>query len=155
MGAFTIYNKETGAILRSGFAPNGEEANQVQNNTEDIFIGQSYDDTKFRFNIETNCIEEYTPQLDIAELRKTVVRSIQFRLDEFAQSRGYDSILSATTYATSSNPEFANEGQKAVDLRDQTWTALYTLLSEIESGTRSIPSSYAEIEPFLPTLTWS
>ena len=78
----------------------------------------------------------------------------QARLDTWAQSRGYDGILSACTYATSQIPRFQAEGQHCVDLRDQTWARLYEILAEVEAGTRPVPLSLAEIEADLPALTW-
>lgn len=85
---------------------------------------------------------------------KFITEKVQERLDSFAETRNYDSILSATTYATSLVPKFAAEGQYAVEMRDATWAALYTILQEVDAGTRSAPNSYADIEPFLPELTW-
>ena len=79
----------------------------------------------------------------------------QARLDRWAQSRGYDGILSACTYATSQVPQFQAEGQRCVDLRDQTWARLYEILAEVDAGTRPVPLSLAEIEADLPVLAWS
>ena len=83
-----------------------------------------------------------------------IVASTQVRLDTFAQSRGYDSILSACTYASSSVPKFTAEGQYCVDARDATWAKLLELLAEVQAGTRPRPSGYADVEPELPPLVW-
>lgn len=80
--------------------------------------------------------------------------AIQERLDDFARTRGYDSILSATTYATSAVPAFAADGQRAVELRDSTWVAAYELMAEVQSGVRPIPASLGDIEAHLPALEW-
>lgn len=90
----------------------------------------------------------------VQDLQDGIVTAVQARLDTFAQTRNYDGILSACTYASSTVPKFAAEGQCAVNARDATWATLYTLLAEIQAGTRAIPSSYADIEPLLPALTW-
>lgn len=84
----------------------------------------------------------------------TFVAQIQERLDAFARTRNYDSILSACTYATSTVPKFAAEGQAAVNLRDATWAAAYQLLDEVLAGTRPAPASIADIEADLPQLEW-
>ena len=76
------------------------------------------------------------------------------RLNTFAQTRNYDSILSACTYATSQIPQFAKEGQYCVDMRDATWTKLYQIMQEVEAGTRPMPTGYADIESELPVLEW-
>lgn len=116
-------------------------------------------------------IEWYTPDppaqkdvdAEVARLQEALpreqkiqafARAAQSRLDRWAQSRGYDGILSACTYATSLVPRFQAEGQRAVDVRDQTWAKLYEILAEVEAGTRPVPLNLAEIEADLPSLTW-
>ena len=88
------------------------------------------------------------------ELQQSIVTAVQARLDTFAQTRNYDGILSAATYASSTVPKFAAEGQCAVNARDATWATLYTLLAEIQAGTRAVPTGYADIEQLLPALVW-
>lgn len=88
-------------------------------------------------------------------LKAGIIAAAQADLDAFAQTRGYDGILSACTYATSTTPSFAQEGQRCVLLRDQMWGALTTMLAEVEAGTRPVPVNYAAIKPELPALTWS
>ena len=78
----------------------------------------------------------------------------QKRLDDFAATRGYAGILSAATYATSSVPKFAAEGQCCVDLRDQTWAALWQLLDNVQAGTEPMPATAADTEPYFPVLEW-
>jgi len=97
-------------------------------------------------------------QPDLAErarqLQADIVEATQRRLDEFAKLRNYDGILSACTYAGSAVPRFAAEAAVAMAARDATWATLYSLLGEINAGTRPVPSGYAEIEPLLPTIEW-
>jgi hypothetical protein len=84
----------------------------------------------------------------------SIVSQVQVKLDDFAKTRNYDGILSACTYATSTIPQFKAEGQKAVELRDATWSALYTLLAEVNAGTKPAPTSIADIEAVLPAFVW-
>lgn len=86
--------------------------------------------------------------------QSSVLQQVQLRLDTFAQTRNYDSILSASTYATSVIPKFQAEGQAAVNARDTTWATLYTILGEVQAGTRPAPESYTDIEAELPLLEW-
>lgn len=88
------------------------------------------------------------------QVMKNIVVAVQKRLDDFAQTRNYDTILSATTYASSTVPKFQSEGQACVNLRDATWAALYTLLAEVQAETTPMPTTFAEIEAELPALTW-
>lgn len=87
-------------------------------------------------------------------IQADVVRQTQQRLDEFARTRNYDGILSACSYATSTNEKFGTEGQHCVAMRDATWAKLYEMLAEVEAGTRPVPTGYADVEPELPALSW-
>jgi len=87
-------------------------------------------------------------------LQERVVVAVQERLDDFAKTRGYDGILSACTYASSAVPKFQGEGQYCVTARDQSWAALYTLLAEVQAGTRPMPGSVAEVIALLPVMEW-
>lgn len=87
-------------------------------------------------------------------LQETTIQATQQRLNSFARTRNYDNILSACSYATSSILKFKIEGQHCIEMRDRTWSKLYEILAEIQSGVRPTPSCYADIEVDLPVLTW-
>jgi hypothetical protein len=87
-------------------------------------------------------------------LQDEVVFNTQKRLDTFARTRNYDGILSACTYASSSVPKFQTEGQYCVDARDNTWATLYTILAEVQAGTRPVPTGFEDIVGDLPVLEW-
>ena len=93
-------------------------------------------------------------QKTVDEIKVEVTKATQDRLDNWAKTRNYDGILSAATYATSTVPKFAAEGQAAVTARDTTWAALYNLMAEYQVGTRAMPQGFADVEPLLPTLEW-
>ena len=94
------------------------------------------------------------PTPSIGDKKAYYTQLIQLRLDAFASTKGYDSILSACSYAASTDPKFATEGQRAVALRDATWSAAYALFTKVTSGEIPEPSSFADIEPLLPELSW-
>ena len=79
--------------------------------------------------------------------------AVQLRLDTFFQSRGYDGILSAATYAASSVLKFQVEGQYAVEARDATWAKCYEILAAVEGCTSPMPTE-AELLAELPALVW-
>lgn len=89
-----------------------------------------------------------------AQIEASFTASIQQRLDDFARTRNYDSILSACTYATSTVPKFKTEGQACVNLRDATWAAAYQILANVQAGKRPMPTSIADIEADLPAAVW-
>lgn len=88
---------------------------------------------------------------DQAFLRLQAV--VQKRLDEWARERGYESILSLCTYATSTVPKFQAEGQRGVEVRDTCGTFGYSLLAQVEAGQAPIPSE-DELLQMLPPMEW-
>jgi hypothetical protein len=88
------------------------------------------------------------------QIQDEIVTATQKRLDDFAKTRNYFGILSACTYATSTNATFAAEAQYCVEKRDQTWSTIYQIEADVKAGTRPMPTGYAEIESELPSLAW-
>ena len=72
---------------------------------------------------------------DLEALVKNYFKSIQGQLDFFARTRGYDGIISAVSYATSTDAQYALEGQYCLKLRDDTWKAANKLAADMVSGT--------------------
>lgn len=87
-------------------------------------------------------------------VQSSVTAEAQLRMDNFARTRFYDSMLSACSYATSTIPRLKAEGQYCVEARDATWEILYGILGEVVAGTRPVPRSLADIESELPALAW-
>ena len=89
----------------------------------------------------------------LVSTKSRLTSAIQSMLDEKAKERGYDSILSLCTYATSPTAKFAAEGQAGVSWRDEVWAKGYTILADVEAGTRSIPT-VDELLAELPDFAW-
>ena len=87
------------------------------------------------------------------ELIRRYTARVQRRLDDFARTKTYDSMLSACTYATSTDSVFAAEGQYCVSARDATWKAANVILNAVLTGERPVPA-WEEIEAELPELAW-
>jgi hypothetical protein len=94
-----------------------------------------------------------TPEEALEAQKAAFTAAIQQRLDDFARTRGYDGILSAATYATSTVPKFAAEGQYAVEARDATWADAWVILDAVLSGQRPMPT-LEEVFAELPALAW-
>lgn len=80
--------------------------------------------------------------------------AVQAHMDQQAQARRYDGILSLCTYATSRVPKFAAEGQAGVEFRDACWSHCYEVLDDVKQGRRPVPT-VADLLQELPTLDWS
>jgi len=99
------------------------------------------------------------------EERETAIKKEQFeynsslmficskRLDRFANKRGYQSMLTACSYATSKNDIYRSDAQYCVDLRDKTWQSFYQIINPIIAGT-SPRITQDEMENLLPPLQW-
>lgn len=109
---------------------------------DDVAVGATWDKVSFK-----------NPQPSSEQIIAQYTVAIQQRLDEFARTRGYDSILSAATYAASTVPGFAAEGQYCIGARDAAWAKYYEILAAVEAGTRPMPT-LDEIFTELPTLVW-
>lgn len=112
--------------------------------------------TVYTFMVENKTAEELAADAaaKAQALQAGIVRQTQARLDAFAQERDYDDIKSASDYAGCSVPKFSVEGTYCRDIRAETWAALYTILTEVQAGTRPMPNGFADIEPELPQLVW-
>ncbi len=85
---------------------------------------------------------EPTPPSDSDVQALTIDRheeAVQNVLDSAAQARGYEGILSASTYATSKHPRFGPEGIAFRDWRDACWDYCYQALTDVQAGKRQIP----------------
>lgn len=114
-----------------------------------------YPETNLGFSEEIQPVDISTVDEKLVNRIVELVRQhVQRLLDEFAKQRGYDSIVSAVSYGNSSVQQFANEGQRALQKRDEAWTNMYAYIAEVKAGSKPVPKSVSEIEAELPALTW-
>ena len=92
-------------------------------------------------------------QIPTVEIIRTCELEVQKRLDSFAKLRNYDSMLSACTYANSSNPTFKAESVICADFRDATWSKCYEILNDVTNEVRPLMTLEQLINE-LPILTW-
>jgi len=155
---YILYHAQHGPLARFD-AP----AHTAQARDNEMIIpceaGADVDDRE-RWDAEAALMREHgliapTEALAYEYLQGMFSEKIQARLDAFAKSEGkfYDNMLSLCTYATSTNPVFAREGQYGVEARDATWDAANAILGAVLTGERPIPA-WEELEAELPVLQW-
>ena len=89
----------------------------------------------------------------IASLKQSLTSAVQKHMDDTAQQRNFDDILSLCTYATSAKPKFKAEGQAGVEWRDDVWLYCYAELDKVLAGERGTPTTQELIDE-LPVFTW-
>ncbi len=90
---------------------------------------------------EVRAIPEPTIEEIQAQIQKQLTEAVQHALDAFAQTRGYDGIMSACSYFNSTDPIFRLEADYCIQLRDTTWRMGYQILDQVKAGLRSIPTA--------------
>lgn len=87
------------------------------------------------------------------EIKRQLISAVQRQLDSTAQSFGYDSIITAVTYAEESGvAKFQTEGKALRAWRSKVWAACYLVMADVEASKRAIPSAPALIAE-LPTFS--
>lgn len=79
--------------------------------------------------------------------------AVQTMLDTKAQERRYYDILSASTYATSTNAIFKAEALACLAWRDAVWAKAYSVLDQVQAGHIAQPT-IPELLAMLPTMEW-
>jgi hypothetical protein len=74
----------------------------------------------------------------LKSMEKSAINRVQAFLDAKAKEYGYDHILSASSYVTSTFPKFKAEGTAFAKWRDDVWLYCYSVLAEWEAGTSKI-----------------
>ena len=87
------------------------------------------------------------------QVMSNCIAAIQHHLDTVVMQRGYDSILSATSYAPSTHPVFQAEALACIAWRDSVWLAGQAYLAEVQAGTKPIPTE-SELLAILPRMVW-
>lgn len=135
---------EAGIVVNLAASESALEANWHE--TSDAQIGWTFDGTTF----SPPPVPPKTPE----QVKDEITAAVQARLDAFARTRGYDSIVSACSYAISTHAKYGPEGRYCVSAREQTWDAMFAIEAAVLAGTRPLPSGYDEIESELPALAW-
>jgi hypothetical protein len=87
-----------------------------------------------------------------AQIKSQLTATVDDYLNSEAQASGYDSIISACSYAGAPNP-FQAESQAFITWRGNVWATCHTIMADVEVGTRAIPTSeelVSELPEFAP-----
>ena len=125
---------------------------EYQGPQEWVLAPSDFDESRaFEYTIDANGNFSLPALPTILEVLE---QAVQKRLDDFAKTKGYENINSATTYINSSVTKYKNEGTYASTARDSTWSALYQIIDDVNDGKRQKVNNFSEIESELPTLAW-
>ncbi len=92
---------------------------------------------------------EFTAEELLAKTKQELTSAIQQHLDSTAQSKGYDNIISACSYASHVN-QFQQEAIIFLQWRSDCWATAINILNGVQAGTREIPT-VEELISLLPT----
>ncbi|MGP1484899.1 MAG: hypothetical protein ACTTJC_02170 [Campylobacter sp.] len=150
---YVYYNQETNEI--SGFYDDEIHQNIPKPNfqiTDEIWQ-KAMSENATHVNIKTKELYREQKQINQEEILKIRCEEFLSNVDEIlnqeARKKGYDSIVTAVSYAGYEN-SFQAEGIKFGKWRSQVYEWGYALLKEIESGKRSLPQSFEEIKNDMP-----
>jgi hypothetical protein len=101
----------------------------------------------------TELTEQEMMQTSVQATIGRLTDAVQNYMDAVVRQRGYDSLLSACTYATSKNAPFQFEGQACIEWRDAVWLYCNQLMENVIAGNAVIPSE-SDLIQSLPTLNW-
>lgn len=153
------YSKSTGGFYINEIHGSNIPADAVEITESDhmaLLAGQStgkmiYADSNGKPILSPDCPRlDYTWSgsawvFDFSRQKKRIIDLIQNHMDAKAQAYGYDNILSAKSYVTSTNPTWKAEGGAFRDWQDAVWSFGLALLVAAEAGTNNITTDDALI----------
>lgn len=87
------------------------------------------------------------------EIKAEIVVAVQSHMDTTAQTRNYDNIHTLASYENSLDVTFKAEGTAGRIWRDEVWVSCRQILSDVQTGTRPMPT-VAEVISELPIIGW-
>ena len=103
---------------------------------------------------EYDVVAIVTTQPKVSDIQNAFLMRVRDRLNNFAKTRMYDDILSACSYVNDSNLKFKSEAEYCIQMRSETYSKLFEILSDMESNKRPLITNFNAIESELPNLVW-
>ena len=137
--SITVFEVETGQIRRTVFCQDIDVQLQVQEG-EGYIVG-NWDANRYEIvNGQAQQKQDAPPVAPtLASIQQSLTGLVNQQLHTAALARGYDSIISACSYAGAPNP-FQEESIAFIQWRATLYTYLYTCLNQIEAGAIAAPS---------------
>ncbi len=135
-----------------------EEGNTVREATEeeklergdrDLYVGEVYINGRIeQIEIPEGMIkptwdnekEEWKEIATLKEIEKYFMDKLQEYMDKKAKTYGFDSVFNAASYIDSKIERFKNDSRILLDWRDSTWDKAYTILEDVLTEKRGIPT---------------
>lgn len=108
---------------------------------------------QYRANAARDGVELIPPAPAPLPTESQYVDAIQSMLDAKVAERRYLGIISACSYAASTNATFKAEAEACLAWRDAVWLKAYQVLDQVTAGAIPQPT-VAELLAMLPTMTW-
>lgn len=118
-------------------------------NSPGFFVAWDGDDWGYVSDVTPTEPPTPTPALTVADFDAALTA----HLDTTAQSRRYDNRITCAVRAGYSGP-FQAEGQAFAAWMDACNAFAYTLLAEVQAGTRPLPDSTQALIDLLPPMVW-
>ncbi len=149
-----FYSAATGQFYRKAAQDNTLPVDSIEIPTEEEFITLLEGKAAGRELV----VDQDSQTVTLAAEADSVVKArymgyAQTVLEEAAQGRGYDSIISVCSYANSTNPTYAAEATAAIVGRDNVWTTAFLIYSQVLAGEIPLPTK-AEFLSMLPAIEW-
>jgi hypothetical protein len=80
----------------------------------------------------------------------TYEAAIQVALDTYAQSWGYNDLVTAASYAASTNSQYAAEAKALIAWRDEVWAWAEAFEAQVIAGSLSLPTTPAGLVAAMP-----
>lgn len=109
-----------------------------------VGIGYAYDGKAFSAPVVA------APVLTTAQTIALYEAALQVALDAGAKGWGYDSIVSAASYAASTSAQFKAEALALIGWRDAVWVWAGAQLSSVQAGTQAMPATPAAFVALMP-----
>lgn len=142
-GTFYVEFLSPDELLRNGYKPI-KQAQYPSNVTQMQEVKEVITESERAYEISYEVVQK-----SLDDLEKAFKVLVQGILDTKAKEHGYDSIVSACSYAGYDN-EFRTEGEKFGVWRAHIWQWGYALLADIKAGKKAIPASLEEALAGMP-----